>query len=216
MTYIWFARYMDGDHLASPRRGRGAPPAGQRLTRDAVVTSAMEAIGRDGLASFSLRSLADALGVVPNAIYNHVKSREDLLDAVAERFVSDIRLPAEEHPWPEWVRAAAAALRAQLLERPGLAELVLRRAGATATGPELLARFLDRLQGAGLDRATAHVAWHAVLTVVLGSVQQDLALSVEQETTFDAVLEVTITGLASAAAQAPSARATTLLNAHRL
>lgn len=207
---------MDGDHLAMSRRGRGAPPAGQRLTRDAVVTIATEAIGRDGLASFSLRSLADALGVVPNAIYNHVESREDLLDAVAERFVSDIRLPAGEQPWPEWVRAAAAALRAQLLERPGLAELVLRRAGATATGPELLTRFLDQMQGAGIDRATAHVAWHAVLTVVLGSLPQDLALGAEQGTTFDAVLELTITGLAAAAAQPPSARAIALLNAHRL
>jgi hypothetical protein len=58
--------------------------------------------------------------------------------------------------------------------------------------------------------------WHAVLTVVLGSLPQDLALSAEQGTTFDAVLEVTITGLATAAAQPPSARATTLLNAHRL
>lgn len=208
---------MDGDHLTSSLRRRGAPPAGQRLTRDAVVTLATEKIARDGLASFSLRGCADALGVVPNAIYNHVESRDDLLDAVTEHFVSGIRLPADEQPWSEWVRSAATGLRSQLLERPRLAELVLRRAGATAAGPELLARFLDRLQAAGLDRATAHLAWHAVLTIVVGSLQQDLALSTEQETTtFDAVLEVTITGLATAASQTPSPQAITLLDAHRL
>ena len=91
-----------------------------------------------------------------------------------------------------------------------------RRPAGEETGPELLTRFLDRLQGAGLDRATAHVAWHAVLTIVLGSLPQDLALSTEQGTAFDAVLELAITGLATAAAQPPSARATALLNAHRL
>jgi hypothetical protein len=51
---------------------------------------------------------------------------------------------------------------------------------------------------------------------VVGSVQQDLALGTEQGTTFDAVLEVTITGLATAARQAPSPQASALLDAHRL
>jgi TetR/AcrR family transcriptional regulator, tetracycline repressor protein len=222
---------MDSDHLPSPEsrgspaspespgspgRRRGAPPAGQRLTRDAVVSRATEAIARDGLAPFSLRGLAEALGVAPNAIYNHVASREDLLDAVTERFLASVRLPPGQQPWAEWVRTVATALRAQLLERPGLTELVLSRAGATATGPELLGGFLDRLQSAGLDRATAHLAWHAVLTVVVGSLRPDRAHRGDQGATFEAVLDVTLTGLAAVARQPASSRAVALLEAHQL
>jgi AcrR family transcriptional regulator len=207
---------MNNDHLTRTRRRRGAPPAGQRLTRDDVINRAAELIAADGLSAFSLRGLADALGVAPSAIYNHIGSREQLLDAVAQGVVAEIRLPAGEQPWPDWTRAVAAALRSQLLERQGLADLVLARAGSTAAGPGLLAGFLDRLQSAGVDRAVAHVAWHTVLTVVVGSMQQDGSRSPDGDETFEAVLDVTVMGLVAAAAQPPSRRASALLEAHRL
>jgi TetR/AcrR family tetracycline transcriptional repressor len=205
---------MDDVHSARPARRRGAPPAGQRLTRDTVIIQATQLIARDGLAAFSLRGLADALGVSPNALYNHVVNREDLLDAVTDRFVASVRFPAGQQPWPGWVRAVAAGLRSQLIEHPGLTELMLTRAASTATGPELLTRFLDRLVSAGLDRAVAHVAWHAVLTVVVGSVWQEQARGADREPTFEAVLEVTMTGLMAAARQQPSPRAIALLDVH--
>lgn len=204
------------DSVHSARRRRGAPPAGQRLTRDDVVTQASRMIAADGLASFSLRGLADALGVAPNALYNHIRDREDLLVAVTDRFVADIRLPAGQQPWPDWIRAAAASLRTQLGSHPGLTELILARAGATAAGPGMLARFLDRLTSAGMHRAVAHVAWHALLTVTVGSVAQERASDTDQAATFDAVLDLTITGLLAAARQPPTPQAIALLETHQL
>lgn len=205
---------MDGVHSA--RRRRGAPPAGQRLTRDDVITQASQMIAGDGLGSFSLRGLADALGVAPNALYNHVRDREDLLGAVTDRFVASIRLPAGQQPWPDWYRAAAASLRSQLAGQPGLTELILARAGATAAGPGLLARFLDRLTAAGIHRAVAHVAWHAMLTVTVGSIAQEQAHGTDQAATFEAVLDLTITGLLAATQQPPTPQAMALLKDHQL
>jgi TetR/AcrR family transcriptional regulator, tetracycline repressor protein len=205
---------MDGVHSA--RRRRGAPPAGQRLTRDEVINQALQMIAADGLAVFSLRGLADALGVAPNALYNHVHDREDLLGAVTDRFVASIRLPAGQQPWPDWVRAAATSLRWQLISHPGLTELILARAGATAAGPGLLERFLDRLASAGIHRALAHVAWHALLTVIVGSVAQERAHDAGQAATFEAVLDLTITGLLAAAQQPPTPEAMALLESHEL
>jgi TetR/AcrR family tetracycline transcriptional repressor len=204
------------DSVHSSRRRRGAPPAGQRLTRDDVITQALQMIAADGLAAFSLRGLADALGVAPNALYNHVHDREDLLGAVTDRFVAGIRLPAGQQPWPEWIRVAAASLRSQLTGHPGLTELILARAGATAAGPDILTRFLDRLTSAGLDRALAHVAWHALLTVTVGSVAQEQARDTDQAATFEAVLDLVITGLLTAAQQPPTPRAMALLKTHEL
>lgn len=207
---------MDSVHPAREARRRGAPPSGQRLTRDVVIDRAGKLIVRDGLAAFSLRGLADELGVRPNALYNHVRSRDELLDGVAERFVSGLRLPPAGQPWPDWVRAVAIELRAQLIEYPGLTELALARAGGTATGPAVLARFLDHLESQGLDRAVAHSAWHTVLTVVVGSLVPESARGHHGEATFAAVLDVTITGLRTAAEQPPSSRATALLRDHAL
>lgn len=204
------------DDVHSARRRRGAPPAGQRLTRDDVITQALQMIATDGLAAFSLRGLADALGVAPNALYNHVCDREDLLGAVTDRFVSGIRLPAGQQPWPDWVRTAAASLRSQLIAHPGLTELILARAGATAAGPGMLARFLDQLTSAGIHRALAHVAWHALLAVTVGSVAQEQAGDTDQGATFEAVLDLTITGVLAAAQQPPAPQAMALLKFHEL
>ncbi len=207
---------MDSDHLSRPRRPRGSPPAGKRLTRDAVITQATQLIAAHGLAAFSLRGLAESLGVAPNAVYNHIENREDLLDAITERFVASIRLPAGEQPWPDWVRTCAVRLRSQLLRQPGLTELMLTRAGATATGPRVLAAFLARLESAGVDRSIAHVAWHALLTVVVGSASQARSRDTSAQATFEAVLDITISGLKTAAAEPSSPQAIALLDAHGL
>jgi AcrR family transcriptional regulator len=181
-----------------------------------VVTRAAELVAAEGLPAFSLRRLADELGVAPNALYNHIANREELLDAVTEHVVAGIRLPRGKQPWPDWVRAVAATLRAQLVVHPGLTELVLARAGSTTTGPRLLAEFLDRLQAAGLDRAVAHVAWHAVLTAVVGSLAQDRVRTPDGDPAFEAVLDVILTGLLATADQPPSDQAKSLLDTHRL
>lgn len=65
-----------------------------------MISQAARLIARDGLPAFTPRGLADALGVAPNALYNHVRSRDDLLDAVADRFVASMRLPVGQQPGP--------------------------------------------------------------------------------------------------------------------
>lgn len=205
---------MDGVHSTTSRR-RGAPLQGQRLSRDAVVAAAEESIAQQGVAGFSLRDLAGSLGVAPNALYNHVRNRDDLLNAVTERFVAGIQLPESRQPWPDWVRTVATGLREQLTERPGLTELVLARGGSTPTGPTVLAGFLDRLTSAGLDPAVAHLAWHTMLAVVIGSVPRADAGASASEPTFEAVLDVVVDGLVATAQHPTSPRARDLLEAHR-
>lgn len=195
---------------------RGAPPAGQRLTREAVVERAAALIERDGYPGFSMRALAGQLGVRPNALYNHVRSRDDLLDAVAEQFVATIELPGAHEPWPDWVTRVAIRLHTQLVWHPELADVLLSRAGSTTAGPALLRQFIDHLVAAGVDRAVAHVAWHTMLTVVVGSAQQHRAGGADQGPTFDAVLEIIQAGLATTAGHSPSARAAALATAHAL
>src|SRR5699024_756088 len=92
-------QYMNSVHSSSVSPRRGAPPLGQRLTRDAVIDQAEQLIVQDGLAAFSLRSLGDALGVRASGLYNHVQDREELLDAVVERFVQCLWLPPARTPW---------------------------------------------------------------------------------------------------------------------
>lgn len=206
---------MNDGHMTRPAdRRRGAPPAGQRLTRATVITRATALIERVGLAAFSLRALATELNVRPAALYNHVAGLDDLLEAVTGRFVATFDLPADEQPWPAWIATTATGLRARMLARPELTDLLLARAPATTAGPAFLHRFLNHLQAAGVSRAVAHVAWHAVMIVVIGSVQQERARNRDHGDTFEAVLAIALDGITAAATQPPDNHAIALLANH--
>jgi AcrR family transcriptional regulator len=56
----------------------------RRLTRDRVV-AALTIISTDGAAALSMRTLATRLGVVPAALYRHVRSRPSRFPALAAR-----------------------------------------------------------------------------------------------------------------------------------
>ena len=73
-----------------------------------IVREAIEQIDEQGLASFSMRSLAKRLGVDPMAIYHHLPSREAVLDAVVDELFRQADLPTEANGWQSWVRTAGA------------------------------------------------------------------------------------------------------------
>ena len=57
-----------------------SPPDGddrhrRALTRERVVAEALAIIGTDGVDALSMRALAARLGVVPAALYRHVRSK---------------------------------------------------------------------------------------------------------------------------------------------
>ena len=58
-----------------------APPVA--LSRERIVAAALALIDRDGLQAVTMRRVAEALGVQAPSLYNHVRSKEALLDAVA-------------------------------------------------------------------------------------------------------------------------------------
>jgi TetR/AcrR family tetracycline transcriptional repressor len=199
-----------------PTRRRGAPPVGQRLSRSAVIAGARDLIEQHGLSGFSVRTLATALGVRPAALYNHVRDRDDLLDAVADQFVATLELPAPDVAWPVWVRAAARRVRGHMLAHPHLTEVVLARPAAGPASPALLAQFMACLEDAGVDAPVAHVAWHTVLDVVVGAVLREHARERDDTTLFDATVDLVIEGIRTLADRPSDRRAIALLRAHHL
>jgi AcrR family transcriptional regulator len=92
------------------------------LSREPIVTAALELVERDGWEALSMRRLAVELDVWPMAIYRHFSDKEDLLAAVAEAAADKVASPGSD------LRTLAYAARGL---RPS-ASLVqaARRAGA--------------------------------------------------------------------------------------
>jgi AcrR family transcriptional regulator len=60
------------------------PSPGDQLSRERILAGALELVDQDGLEALTMRRLADALKVDPMSLYNHVESKDDLLDGLTE------------------------------------------------------------------------------------------------------------------------------------
>ena len=61
-----------------------------RLSKRAVVDRALKLADADGLDTLTIRKLAQDLGVTPMALYWHFRSKDDLLEGMAEQVWSEI------------------------------------------------------------------------------------------------------------------------------
>ena len=106
----------------TPRSRRSAPGADLReaggrgrLTRDRVLDAALAIADREGLPALTMRRLAAELGVAPMAVYMHVRSKEELLDGVADRIADQLEVPAEPGgDWAAQLREVARSMRKAL------------------------------------------------------------------------------------------------------
>jgi TetR/AcrR family transcriptional regulator, tetracycline repressor protein len=151
-----------------------SPPDGpenrrRALTRERVVAEALTVISTDGAAALSMRALAARLGVVPGAIYRHVRSKEQLLDLVVDGVLAEADTrPDSTLGWTEQVKTLAQRLRAVLEDHPGIAGLLKTR---DPLGPHSLAlaeAFLAPLQQAGLPARQTAVAFSLIYDYTLG------------------------------------------------
>jgi AcrR family transcriptional regulator len=144
------------------------------LTRERVVAEALAVISTDGLEALSMRALANRLGVVPGALYRHVRNKEQLHDLVLDGVLAEVdRVVDHSLDWTEHVKVLARRLRLVLEDHPGVAGMLKTR---DALGPHSLAlaeAFLAPLRGAGLpDRETA-LAYCLVYDYTLGFALSD-------------------------------------------
>src|ERR1700741_5566284 len=77
---LWFNPPGDGDGESGRRP----------LTRDRVVAEALVISAADGAQSLSMRALAARLGVVPGALYRHVRGKEQLYDFILDAVLGEV------------------------------------------------------------------------------------------------------------------------------
>lgn len=103
-----------------------------QLSKAAVVERALKLADADGLEALTIRKLAQELGVTPMALYWHFRSKEDLLDGLAERVWSEIDLTIDPAaPWPAQLRGLLCSLIAVLRAHPSGPWLLSEYKGST-------------------------------------------------------------------------------------
>jgi AcrR family transcriptional regulator len=92
----------------------------KRLSRARVLEAAVELADKSGLEAFSMRGLAQELGVVPMALYKHFANKDELLDGMVDMVFAEMTFPAEGEDWRSVLRRRALTAR-ESLKRHGWA-----------------------------------------------------------------------------------------------
>jgi AcrR family transcriptional regulator len=139
------------------------PPTGQAavrrppLSRDPVLRAAVGLAAEVGIGAHSMRKLGQVLGVEAMSLYNHVASKGDLLDGMADVVFSEIGLPAGDVGWKPAMRQRAISAREALARHCWAIGLMESR---RSPGPATLRHHdavLGCLRGAGFSlEMTAH------------------------------------------------------------
>ena len=122
---------------AQAQRRAGRPP--QALLSSArITTAALKLISHDGYKGLTMAALARSLTVAPSALYNHVRSKQDVLLLVEDHLMGRVDVSAFGlEPWETAVAAWAQSYRdvfaSHLPLIPVIALLPVTNAPATVT-----------------------------------------------------------------------------------
>jgi AcrR family transcriptional regulator len=144
-----------------------------RLSRENIVAVAIEMADQEGLQSVTLRGIASRLAVHVTSLYNHVPTKEAVIEGIAEALLAEARLPMASIKWQEWVRQFAAAMRALARRHPGAFEAFHYGPvkGERAAAP--IEAGFAAFRAAGFDVRTTYSAVKAVTVSVLGHALED-------------------------------------------
>jgi AcrR family transcriptional regulator len=161
-----------------PDDGQGGRRA---LTRERVVAEALTAIAADGAQSLSMRALAGRLGVVPGALYRHIRGKDQLYDLILDAVLAEVDCQADPAlPWTAQIAALAHRLRTVLENHPGIAALLKTRDPLSPTSLALAEAFLAPLLAAGLPGREAALAFRLIYDYTLGFALADPTSPAEQ------------------------------------
>jgi AcrR family transcriptional regulator len=128
-----------------------------------------------------MRSLAARLGVVPGALYHHVRNKQQLQDLVLDNVLAEVEVPLDPTVgWTEQLKALAHRLRQVLEAHPGVATILKTRDPLGPNSLALAEAFLGPLQAAGFGDGQAGLAFFLLVDYTIGFAVSSPATSVNE------------------------------------
>ncbi|MBV1941962.1 TetR/AcrR family transcriptional regulator [Streptomyces sp. BV286] len=156
-----------------PRRQR------EYLTRERIVTEAVQLLDAEGIEALSMRSLGNRLNAGATSLYRHVANKDELIELVVDEVYGELHVPVAEHQsqWRAAAAGAAGSLRAMVLQHPWIAS-VLGQVGLSHLGPNVM-RMSDQMlavfETAGFPSSETDKAMSTVISYVIGVATSEAA-----------------------------------------
>ena len=150
--------YPQYDDLMDRKPGR--PRA---LTVDVIAQAALD----DGIATFSMPSVARRLGVAHSGLYRYVEDRDDLLVRALDKAILAATWPDPDLPWQELLKGIGETVWQMCEDHPGLDTAALGAPKSPRSVEERIEKYVESLQGQGFKLEDAAVAVEFVITLAL-------------------------------------------------
>ena len=133
-----------------------------RLNHERVLAEAVRLADEIGVDALSMRRLAGELGVVPMALYKHVRNKEELLDGMVGMLIAEIPVPDAHADWKARVRAHILSARSAFRRHPWARRVVESRISRTPEVFDYTEVIAGHFLAGGLGADLTHHAMHAL------------------------------------------------------
>ena len=147
----------------STRKHRRKP-----LSRDRVLRAALKLADDGGLDALSMRKLAQQLGVEAMSLYNHVESKDDIVDGMIELVAAEIEPPDEAADWRTALRATATSTHEALMRHHWAAGVWMTPRKVSELRMRQSDAILRALREGGFSEDVAYHAFHVLTAQVIG------------------------------------------------
>lgn len=146
------------------------------LSKKRILQTALDMVDEHGLTKFSIKKLADELGVYPAAVTWHVGPRDELLTALSAMIFDDVQLPDDrDRDSRSWLRESADVVRAKLHQHPNLVHLAGNRLSPVAPSLPFVERVLRVLLNLGIRGDALLHSYNTYVGCLLGWVSLELS-----------------------------------------
>jgi AcrR family transcriptional regulator len=148
-----------------------APPRAP-LSKERVLDAAVALADEGGVDALSMRKIAQALGVVPMALYKHVANKNELLDGMIDAVIGEIDPPDGGADWKTTIRRRVLSARRMLLRHPWASGVIKARANPTLVVMAYLDSMIGIFRTGGFSMDLTHHAMHVMGSRLLGFSQE--------------------------------------------
>jgi AcrR family transcriptional regulator len=136
--------------------------------RREILDAALAIADKEGLDAVTMRAVAARIGVTAMALYPHVRSKDDLLDGLLGRLLTELSLPDPAKPWPDRLREMARSARDTAHRHPAVVPLIFTRPAITPDAVRVVDAIYLALLDAGVQPDQVARVERMVSTFVLG------------------------------------------------
>jgi len=140
------------------------------LTQTEIATVALAMVDADGVERFSMRRLAEALGVTTMAVYHHFENRAEVLQAAADQVWIEAALGVEPYDDPiEDLVQSLLTIRRAFLRHPEVTTFAFASPTTEDAVHVTAVAVVERFEKVGFRGEDVGLAYHVMATYALGS-----------------------------------------------